>query len=209
MTRLIHWLALVLIPLWWMFHLLWNPTIIDGIATLTYRLESPSSSLTTIAQARNRALTIATRGTSDDRDVIFTANEVSHLDDVSKLYTPISRVLNFLSACAWILLLAALLKQQSIVQSLKQAAMTYGVLVGLLIVCSFFFQWFFTQFHASLFPQGNWQFPDDSLLIQTFPETFWKLIVVFVMLLCAGVAGLYALLSLLGTKSSSNDESTP
>jgi integral membrane protein (TIGR01906 family) len=32
---------------------------------------------------------------------------------------------------------------------------------------------FFTLFHEIMFPQGNWEFPADSLLIQTFPEPFW------------------------------------
>lgn len=31
----------------------------------------------------------------------------------------------------------------------------------------------FTVFHWLFFPQGNWQFPADSLLIQTFPQEFF------------------------------------
>lgn len=31
----------------------------------------------------------------------------------------------------------------------------------------------FVLFHRVLFPQGNWAFPADSLLIQLFPDRFW------------------------------------
>ena len=35
------------------------------------------------------------------------------------------------------------------------------------------FDSFFTKFHQIFFPQGNWQFPPDSMLIQFYPETFF------------------------------------
>ena len=49
----------------------------------------------------------------------------------------------------------------------------------------------FRVFHLVLFPQGNWMFPANSLLIQTYPESFfiffssvWALLVVVFGLLC-------------------------
>ncbi|MFT4250171.1 MAG: DUF1461 domain-containing protein [Candidatus Woesearchaeota archaeon] len=33
----------------------------------------------------------------------------------------------------------------------------------------------FRYFHLVFFPMGNWQFPPDSLLIQTYPESFFVL----------------------------------
>ena len=35
------------------------------------------------------------------------------------------------------------------------------------------FDGFFTAFHSVLFSQGNWTFPDDSLLICALPTAFW------------------------------------
>ncbi len=35
------------------------------------------------------------------------------------------------------------------------------------------FESIFTLFHTIFFPQGNWQFPQDSFLIQTFPLQFF------------------------------------
>ena len=45
------------------------------------------------------------------------------------------------------------------------------VVVLLWVVISF--DSLFTFFHLLLFPQGNWQFSSDSLLIQTFPIDFF------------------------------------
>jgi integral membrane protein (TIGR01906 family) len=37
-----------------------------------------------------------------------------------------------------------------------------------------FFEPFFIKFHELLFPQGNWSFPENSILIQLYPEYFWQ-----------------------------------
>ena len=41
------------------------------------------------------------------------------------------------------------------------------------VVASVNFDAFFSAFHGLFFKAGTWEFPSDSLLIQTFPETFW------------------------------------
>jgi len=208
MTRFVHGLALIVIPLWWMFHLLWNPSFVDVVSALAYKANPPQVAQSALTEAKSRALKIAMLGTTDVRDVVFTPNEVAHLNDVSTLYKPIARVLNFLSACAWIVLLAFVLKKKSFVKSFQDSAFVYAGFVVLFFGFLLFFSIFFTQFHTILFPQGNWEFPADSLLIQTFPELFWKLMVGLLLLLCAGVAGVYALLSLVGRQSADNDESS-
>ena len=45
--------------------------------------------------------------------------------------------------------------------------------------------WLFEVFHLVLFPQGNWRFPADSLLIQTYPQEFFVSFAVVWGLLCA------------------------
>lgn len=208
MIRVVQALALIVIPLWWMIHLLWNPTLVDIVSSLAYKASPPQVSQSALTEAKSRALKIATLGSADVRDVVFTPNEVAHLNDVSTLYKPLARILNFLSASAWIVLLAILLQKKSMVKSLRVAAIIYAVFVLFLLFCVVFFSMFFTQFHTVLFPQGNWEFPVDSLLIQTFPELFWKLMVGLILLLCAGVAGVYALLSLVGREPEHHDESS-
>lgn len=53
----------------------------------------------------------------------------------------------------------------------------YGSIIALVllsIIFSFSFNSFFIGFHELLFPQGNWQFAQDSVLIQAYPELFWQ-----------------------------------
>lgn len=57
-----------------------------------------------------------------------------------------------------------------------------GLLIILLIVFGIWalvdFNSLFTLMHLALFPQGNWTFPSDSLLIRLFPEAFWLMMAV-------------------------------
>jgi uncharacterized membrane protein len=43
------------------------------------------------------------------------------------------------------------------------------LIIGFLIP----FETLFTYFHLTLFPQGNWMFPPDSILVQFYPATFF------------------------------------
>lgn len=54
--------------------------------------------------------------------------------------------------------------------------LSLSFLLLLLLVAALFFPLVFTLFHEVFFPQGNWQFPADSLLIQTFPGDFFVMI---------------------------------
>ena len=51
------------------------------------------------------------------------------------------------------------------------------VLAAFMAMCAIWaavdFNGFFGVFHAVLFPQGNWTFPADSLLICMLPLNFW------------------------------------
>lgn len=62
----------------------------------------------------------------------------------------------------------------SFIPLLKKLSLANLVTVGLML---FFvlvlWNQIFTLFHLVLFPQGNWQFSSDSLLIQLFPPLFW------------------------------------
>jgi|GEM_PF-1540973 len=46
------------------------------------------------------------------------------------------------------------------------------IVLGLSLI--FFFQSTFVLFHEIFFPQGNWQFAPDTLLISTLPERYWQ-----------------------------------
>lgn len=104
----------------------------------------------------------------------YTKNEVSHLQDVKQ-------VMKYADYALYALLLVITLtityykKDKQFVLKL----FNYGgkVIVAAIILLGafslFFFEVMFTLFHKIFFPQGNWIFVPDSLLIQTFPLEFF------------------------------------
>ncbi len=168
-------IILCILPLWWIFQILWLPGFMHVLGNLAYRFEPIQISVETATSARNRAYEYATRGGKSSDDIYFTAAEISHLDDVSRLYKPTEIVLNTLAVFAWAILFLAVYRNVNFRFALQLSG---KILAGLLIAWStglLFFSIFFEKFHELLFPGGNWSFPADSLLITIFPETFWKL----------------------------------
>ena len=176
--------SLIILPLWWIFLVLWQPGFVHVVA----QNASP---------AIDRALLYATRGAIQTEDIYFTRDEIAHLKDVWALYSPVSISLNILAVGAWSTLILAVIKKVKLVPLFRPSA---KILVGLLSVlfgCLLAFSFFFEKFHEFLFPQGNWMFPADSMLITIFPETFWKLILFSIVSMLGLFAGLYWML---GTK---------
>jgi uncharacterized membrane protein len=58
------------------------------------------------------------------------------------------------------------------------------------------FDQLFTLFHYIVFPQGNWQFPADSLLIQTFPLAFFRRVSMTIGIMALILGSFFILLSL-------------
>ncbi|MEP7166512.1 MAG: DUF1461 domain-containing protein [Candidatus Woesebacteria bacterium] len=178
-------LSLIILPIWWIFFLIWQPAVVHFVANNS----SP---------AIDRALEYATRGGSQVEDIYFTKDEIAHLKDVSRLYTPISVTISLLALGAWPVLIVAVVDKIKLQSSFKRAAKTLGVLVIVLLLCLALFPLFFETFHEVLFPQGNWSFPADSMLITIFPEIFWKLILSSLI----GALGIFAALYwILGNKN--------
>ncbi|NTW28270.1 MAG: DUF1461 domain-containing protein [Coriobacteriia bacterium] len=106
----------------------------------------------------------------------FDADAVSHLLDVRRVLvgarwaTAVPAVL----AMIWIAVRWSRRDRTAIASAMSVAAITgvgcivLGALAGLVD-----FDAFFRAFHGVFFSAGNWEFPADSLLIQTFPEPFW------------------------------------
>lgn len=112
--------------------------------------------------------------TKGNLPVGFTTDEASHLVDVQKVMVFTNYVFYSL-----LLLLSLTLnyyrKDKAFLQKVLRYAGIYTVafIFILLISSFFFFNTIFTIFHQVFFPQGNWIFPADSLLIQTFPLDFF------------------------------------
>lgn len=161
-------ISLIVLPLWWTFLVIWQPAFVHVVA----QNASP---------AIDRALEYATVGTNQTEDIYFTRDEISHLVDVSRLYGPISVALNLLAVGAWATLIIAIARKQKLQASLKRASVIFTGLLISLSICLVFFSYFFEKFHQVLFPQGNWIFPADSMLITVFPETFWQLMLAIIL----------------------------
>lgn len=133
----------------------------------------------------------------------FNETEISHLNDVRILLKKILTV--FYISIALFVLFTILLVEKKPKRFLKNislsAMISSAVLICLFILLYFFgnnFWALFEKFHYIFFPQGNWAFPEGSLIITIFPfgffsDFFYKLItvsvVIAVILLALAIAG--------------------
>lgn len=98
---------------------------------------------------------------------ILNLNERKHLKSVNKYFKFIPKILLF-SISLYILFLTFFINK------IKKLAISTFLLIDLVLFTTVvFFQKYFIYLHKILFPQGNWTFPADSLLIQSFNEKFW------------------------------------
>jgi len=113
--------------------------------------------------------------TVDGRDG-FDEAAVSHLLDVRHVLSRAQLVTGALAALLtiWIGVEVARKRTSRIASAMRVAAIACVALVALSALAGLVnFDWLFTQFHGLFFTAGTWEFPSDSLLIETFPEAFW------------------------------------
>ena len=122
----------------------------------------------------------------------FLQSEIQHMHDVK-------RVLLFATIAVAVFCVLALigsisLKERApgtIRRSLYTGAWaTVIMLVVLGIIGATSWEWLFTAFHTTFFPQGNWQFRMSDTLIRLYPPQFWidaALAIVVITLLIIGV----------------------
>jgi len=103
----------------------------------------------------------------------FTALEVSHLRDVQKVMQFTDYLFYLVFALA-VILGIVLYRKALLLKALFYSGIFSISFFALIFLFYFFgFSFLFTVFHQIFFPQGNWLFPADSLLIQTFPAEFF------------------------------------
>ncbi|MBI2662727.1 DUF1461 domain-containing protein [Candidatus Woesearchaeota archaeon] len=110
----------------------------------------------------------------NNADGEYTSLEFSHMEDVK-------RVMNGVDYIFYICLILVLgvglyyKKDKKLLINLSYygGLVSVGGIVLLLLIILVSFNFFFAVFHQIFFPQGNWQFPANSLLIQTFPLDFF------------------------------------
>ena len=130
----------------------------------------------------------------------YTELELSHLQDVQRVMTFVN-YLFYLSLLICTIIITATIKNKI----LRQRLFFWGgfstiIVVILILICSLVgFNSTFTIFHEIFFPQGNWIFPSESLLIETFPLEFFENIVRNIFLLANGGNNFYTSFNLLQT----------
>ncbi len=104
----------------------------------------------------------------------FTELERSHLEDVKEVMMYADYVL-YVLLLTLALVITYYKKQKDFVLKLFEygGKTTIAAMLLLGMLSFLFFDALFTIFHQIFFPQGNWQFAADSLLIQTFPLEFF------------------------------------
>lgn len=108
----------------------------------------------------------------------FTEEEISHLYDVRTLLRKI--FVSYYSCVILIVLCLPFLFEKSLWHFIKNLGQIFTLassivlgLGGLLYFLSRNFGVLFENFHLIFFPQGNYAFPEDSLIITLFPEGFF------------------------------------
>ncbi len=110
----------------------------------------------------------------DQLELNYTAAEVSHLEDV-KGVIKFGDYLVYLSLLIITLILTHHKRKKEEVKKLLfySGITTVAFLLLMLIFSVINFNVVFAYFHKIFFPQGNWMFSYDSLLIKTFPREFF------------------------------------
>ncbi len=117
----------------------------------------------------------------------FNESEISHLDDVRILLKKIF-IIFYISIALFVLLTILLIEKRpwKFLKNISLSALiSSAVLISLFAILYFLgnnFWALFDRFHYIFFPQGNWAFPEGSLIITIFPfgffyDFFFKLIV--------------------------------
>ena len=132
----------------------------------------------------------------------FNETEISHLDDVRILLKKLLTV--FYVSIALFAVLTILLVEKKSKRFLKNISLS-GLISSVILICLFVLLYFlgnnfwalFDKFHYVFFPQGNWAFPEGSLIITIFPfgffyDFFFKLITVSLIIAGVVLAGAIA-----------------
>jgi integral membrane protein (TIGR01906 family) len=108
----------------------------------------------------------------------FTEPEAAHLNDVRSLFSKI-RFIYYASLLLLLALGVILFRQKRFLAEMPRAlflsgSITLVVLAAALLLSLTNFNAAFNGIHAPFFQAGTWQFPQDSLLMTLFPESFFR-----------------------------------
>ncbi len=124
---------------------------------------------------------------------IFDANEKSHLADVKQVIS----LLRWISLALLVVFLALLSKADAGAALMKG----FWLLVAMVLLFALVpFEATFTWFHKVFFT-GNWMFPEGSMLILLYPETFFQAFFLYIVSLTAVFSAVLAVYGIKSRKS--------
>ena len=151
---------------------------------LSYKIALGTTELT-----ENQDATIKSLVDNENLELNYTTNEQSHLEDVKKVMNGLD-YLFYLSLLVVTFIITIYKKKKDVIKKLFYyggiSSLIFSGIIMLFSLLSFNFT--FKIFHKILFPQGNWLFPVDSLLIQTFPIQFFVTISLKIMVIAIIIA---------------------
>ena len=110
----------------------------------------------------------------EDLNLSYTKLELSHLQDVRKVMKAAEYLFYFLLLILTLIFTYLKKDKRKLIQLLKYGGITtISFILVILLSSILLFNQVFALFHQIFFPQGNWTFASDSLLIQTFPLEFF------------------------------------
>lgn len=121
----------------------------------------------------------------DDLPIEMNELEVSHMKDVKNLilYAMIILLFSLIFLIFSYLILKRKNKLKLFYNSLKLSSFYIIILIIFLLLTISNFDFVFIVFHEILFPQGNWLFPASSEMIQVFPESLFKKLFIYSLLM--------------------------
>lgn len=121
----------------------------------------------------------------DDLLIEMNELEVSHMKDVKNLilYAMIILLFSLIFLIFSYLILKRKNKLKLFYNSLKLSSFYIIILIIFLLLTISNFDFVFIVFHEILFPQGNWLFPASSEMIQAFPESLFKKLFIYSLLM--------------------------
>ena len=154
-SKLLLVIFCILLPL---FLLLFSYKIVLGIVNLN----------------ENQQRTIDYLQKDEELNLGYTNLEFSHLQDVRKVMKAADYLFYFSLLILTLIFTYHKKDRKQLAKLLKCGGIaTISFMLAILLLSALFFNQVFALFHQIFFPQGNWTFASDSLLIQIFPLEFF------------------------------------
>jgi uncharacterized membrane protein len=139
------------------------------VVLLSYKTTLAFSNLT-----ENQQITIDFLDGKSELSLDYGEKEISHLKDVQGVMQRMNNVFYLSIMVLLVIIYFNRNNKETVIKLIKYGSLSSLISLSVkLILVIFGFSSLFTIFHKVFFQQGNWTFPENSLIIQTFPIEFF------------------------------------